>query len=148
MVLKKIRGKNKFLQQIICKSSSKGKKQQAERVVLNALRFIKLSQKHNLLTLEPFLLKIFENLEPRITITSKKIGGMRYKIPVYANDNKELTLSVTWLVKNSCGRNKETRKNGLIKGFCDTWSGVGAAITEKKDLHELGLDNRAYIRYL
>lgn len=148
MELKRRNVKNKVLQYLVTKASSKGKKQQSEKDVLKALRTIKRSKKNICLKIVPFLDKVLKNIEPQVVIISKKIGKNKYKIPIYASQRKELVLGISWLIHNSCGRNRGGRYDGLVQGLCDTWEGLGLSVQEKKKYHQLGLDNRAYIRYL
>ena len=148
MELKRRSVKDKNLQHLIAKASSKGQKQQAERDVLKALRSIKVSKKNISLTIVPFLNKVLTNLEPRVIPTTRKFKRTKYTIPVYVTEEKELSFGVFWLVKFSCGRRKGSRKKCLIEGLCDTWEGVGSPLAEKRKMHNFGLENRACIRFL
>ena len=121
-----------------------GKKSVAERIVYGALDVIE-SKGHS----EPLDLvsKALDNVQPRVEVKSRRVGGATYQVPVEVRPARRLALSMRWLIDAARKRNERTMAAKLAGELLDASEGRGAAAKKREDTHRMAEANKAFAHY-
>ena len=121
-----------------------GKKSVAERIVYGALDVIE-SKGHA----EPLELvtKALDNVQPRVEVKSRRVGGATYQVPVEVRPARRLALSMRWLIDAARKRNERTMAAKLAGELLDASEGRGAAAKKREDTHRMAEANKAFAHY-
>ncbi len=121
-----------------------GKKSIAEKIVYGALDTIE-SKGHA----EPVevLIKALENVQPRVEVKSRRVGGATYQVPVEVRPTRRLALSMRWLIDAARKRNERTMSARLAGELLDAFEGRGAAAKKREDTHRMAEANKAFAHY-
>ena len=73
----------------------RGKKSTAERIVYDAIDIIEEKTGQNGLDV---LKKAIENVKPVLEVTSRRVGGATYQVPIEVRHNRRLALAMRWII--------------------------------------------------
>ena len=121
-----------------------GKKSVAEKIVYGALDVIE--GKGHKETLE-LVSKALENVQPRVEVKSRRVGGATYQVPVEVRPARRLALSMRWLIDAARKRNERTMSAKLAGELLDASEGRGAAAKKREDTHKMAEANKAFAHY-
>jgi len=121
-----------------------GKKSVAEKIVYGALDVIE--GKGHKETLE-LVAKALENVQPRVEVKSRRVGGATYQVPVEVRPARRLALSMRWLIDAARKRNERTMSAKLAGELLDASEGRGAAAKKREDTHKMAEANKAFAHY-
>jgi len=121
-----------------------GKKSVAEKIVYGALAVIE--GKGHKETLE-LVAKALENVQPRVEVKSRRVGGATYQVPVEVRPARRLALSMRWLIDAARKRNERTMAAKLAGELLDASEGRGAAAKKREDTHRMAEANKAFAHY-
>ncbi len=121
-----------------------GKKSVAEKIVYGALDHIG-SKGHD----EPLdvLSKALENVQPRVEVKSRRVGGATYQVPVEVRPARRMALAMRWLIEAARKRNERTMPAKLGGELLDAFEGRGAANKKREDIHKMAEANKAFSHY-
>jgi len=121
-----------------------GKKSVAEKIVYGALDTIE-SKGHS----EPveILVKALENVQPKVEVKSRRVGGATYQVPVEVRPARRLVLSMRWLIDAARKRNEKNMPAKLAGELLDAFEGRGAAAKKREDTHRMAEANKAFAHY-
>ncbi len=121
-----------------------GKKSVAEKIVYSALDEIS-SKGHE----EPLevLSKALENVQPRVEVKSRRVGGATYQVPVEVRPARRTALAMRWLIEAARKRNDRTMAKKLAGEMLDAFEGRGAANKKREDVHKMADANKAFSHY-
>ena len=122
----------------------KGKKSIAESILYNALDYIKERTGQN--SLEVFQ-KAVENVKPLVEVKSRRVGGATYQVPVEIRQNRQLALSMRWLISFAKTRSEKTMAERLSIEFEQASKNQGASIKKREDTHKMAEANKAFAHY-
>ena len=123
---------------------SDGKKSTAERILYGALEI--LVSKGDEDVLETFRAAL-RNVEPRVEVKSRRIGGSTYQVPVAIRGARRQALSRRWIISFARGRSEKTMIERLAGEIADASQSRGAAIRKKEDTHRMADANKAFAHY-
>ena len=121
-----------------------GKKSVAEKIVYGALDTI--SEKGHEEPLE-VLSKALENVQPRVEVKSRRVGGATYQVPVEVRPARRTALAMRWLIEAARKRNERTMPAKLAGELLDAFEGRGAANKKREDVHKMADANKAFSHY-
>ncbi len=121
-----------------------GKKSVAEKIVYGALEVIEGKGHEESLEV---LTKALENVQPRVEVKSRRVGGATYQVPVEVRPSRRLALSMRWLIEAARKRNERTMAGKLAGEVLDACEGRGAAAKKKEDTHKMAEANKAFAHY-
>jgi small subunit ribosomal protein S7 len=121
-----------------------GKKAIAEGILYRALDKIKERTQEDPLKV---FKKAIENLQPRVEVKSKRVGGATYQVPVEVNAQRRTALAMRWLVTYARGRGEKTMIDKLAAELLDAASSKGNAIKKREDVHRMAEANKAFAHY-
>ena len=101
-----------------------GKKSVAEGIVYGALDVIE-SKGHS----EPLdiLSKALENVQPRVEVKSRRVGGATYQVPVEVRPSRRMALAMRWLIDASRKRNERNMSSKLAGELMDAFENIIAS---------------------
>lgn len=122
-----------------------GNKLKAEKLCLLILLSLKKTFKKN-----PFYIleSCIRRIRPVVSFKPKKIAGITYKLPMLLNTKRANSLAVRWLLESARRRHEKGIAKKLIKEIKIVYSGKGNVYKKKKELHNIVLANRAFLKYL
>ncbi len=121
-----------------------GKKSVAESIVYGALDMV--SAKGHEEPLE-VLSKALENVQPRVEVKSRRVGGATYQVPVEVRPTRRVALAMRWLIDAARKRNERTMAAKLAGELLDAFEGRGAANKKREDVHKMADANKAFSHY-
>ena len=121
-----------------------GKKSIAEGIVYGALDVIE-SKGHG----EPLdvLSKALDNVQPRVEVKSRRVGGATYQVPVEVRPSRRMALAMRWLIDASRKRNERGSTDKLAGEFLDAFNEKGSAFKKKEDTYKMAEANKAFSHF-
>ncbi len=121
-----------------------GKKSVAEGIVYGALDVIE--NKGHAVPLE-VLSKALENVQPRVEVKSRRVGGATYQVPVEVRPSRRMALAMRWLIDASRKRNERGMSAKLAGELMDAFENKGSAAKKREDTHRMAEANKAFSHY-
>ena len=121
-----------------------GKKSVAEKIVYGALDVIEGKGHKESLDL---VAKALENVQPRVEVKSRRVGGATYQVPVEVRPARRLALSMRWLIDAARKRNERTMAAKLAGELMDAFESRGSAVKKREDTHRMAEANKAFSHY-
>ncbi|MDD5275225.1 MAG: 30S ribosomal protein S7 [Methylovulum sp.] len=121
-----------------------GKKSVAEGIVYGALDVI--GAKGHAVPLE-VLSKALENVQPRVEVKSRRVGGATYQVPVEVRPARRMALAMRWLIDASHKRNERNMSAKLAGELMDAFESKGTAAKKREDTHRMAEANKAFSHY-
>lgn len=121
-----------------------GKKSIAERIVYGALD--EMSKKGRGEPLDVFK-QALSNVEPRVEVKSRRVGGATYQVPVEVRPGRRNALAMRWLVDAARKRSEKSMDRRLAGELLDAFENRGTAVKKREDTHKMAEANRAFAHY-
>jgi small subunit ribosomal protein S7 len=121
-----------------------GKKSVAEGILYSALNVIKDKTQDDPLKV---FKKAIENIQPKVEVKSKRVGGATYQVPVEVNASRRVALAMRWLVGYARGRGEKTMVDRLANEILDAAGNKGNAMKKREDVHRMAEANKAFAHY-
>lgn len=121
-----------------------GKKGVAEKIFYNALS--ELGAKTNEDPLRAFE-KAIENVKPHMEVKARRVGGATYQVPMEVRADRQISLSIRWIISYARARGEKSMANKLTAEFLDAFNGRGGAVKKREDTHRMAEANRAFAHY-
>lgn len=122
-----------------------GKKSIAEKIVYYAIA--SLVERLKCDAMEIFE-KIVENVRPVLEVSSKRIGGATYQVPVEVRPTRSVTLALKFLV--AAAKSRKAEKGMALRlsaEMLDAYHGRGSAVKMKEERHKMAEANKVFARY-
>ena len=129
-----------------------GKKDLARRLVYDAFDIAKkrVESADPTKPIEPT--KLFEqalaNVEPRVEVKSRRIGGATYQVPVEVPERRRFKLASSWMI--DIARKMKGSKGisgNLAQVFSDSYNNMGTAVKKREDTHKMAEANKAFAHF-
>ena len=121
-----------------------GKKRVAEKILYSALELLAKNSKEDPITMMD---KALQNMSPSVEVTSRRVGGSNYQVPIEVNPRRKLSLAMRWILDAASKRNEKSMKNKLASELLDACEGKGSAVKKREDVHKMAESNRAFAHY-
>lgn len=122
----------------------RGKKSVAEKIFYGAMDLIQARTND-----DP--MKIFkravEQVKPQLEVKSRRVGGSTYQVPVEVPPNRQLSLSIRWLIEYAKQRHEKSMMEKLAAELLDAANNRGGAIKKREDTHRMAEANKAFSHY-
>ena len=121
-----------------------GKKSVAEKIVYGAFEAV-VAKGHT----EPLdvFTKALENIQPRVEVKSRRVGGATYQVPIEVRPSRRVALAMRWMIEASRKRNEKTMPLKLAGEMMDAVEGRGSAAKKLEDTHRMAEANKAFSHY-
>lgn len=121
-----------------------GKKSTAEKIFYGAMDLIEQRAKAEPLELFKEALR---NVEPRVEVKSRRVGGSTYQVPVEIRQERREALARRWIISYSRSRGEKTMVGRLAGEVLDAAAGRGNAVKKREDTHRMAEANKAFAHY-
>ncbi len=121
-----------------------GKKSVAEKIVYDALEEIGKRGRGEAIDL---FKQALGNVEPRVEVKSRRVGGATYQVPVEVRPNRRSALAMRWIVDAARKRGEKSMDRRLAGEFLDASENRGTAVKKREDTHKMAEANRAFSHY-
>jgi small subunit ribosomal protein S7 len=122
----------------------RGKKSVAERIVYDA--FDMIEKKSGQKGLEVFR-KAIDNVKPVLEVSSRRVGGATYQIPIEVRPDRRMALAMRWLTGYARSRSEKTMAERLANELMLAARNEGPSIKKKEDTHKMAEANRAFAHF-
>lgn len=143
---------NPTIAKLINKVMLDGKKTIAQKVVYEALNYIKAKGEDPITTFE----KAIENVTPKMEVKPRRVGGASYLVPIEVRGLRRNSLALTWLVASARSRgskdverlkNKPLMITKLATEIIEAAQGTGKAVAKKEEMHRMAEANKAFSHF-
>lgn len=121
-----------------------GKKGAAEKIFYGALDI--LAEKSGEEALRAFE-KAVENVKPHLEVKARRVGGATYQVPMEVRSERQISLSIRWLINYARSRGEKSMVNKLAAELLDAFNNRGGAVKKKEDTHRMAEANKAFAHY-
>ncbi|MDR0428774.1 MAG: 30S ribosomal protein S7 [Puniceicoccales bacterium] len=122
--------------------TKRGKKSVARTIVYDAIE--RVSEKLGKGDPVEFLLVALENIQPKLEVKSRRVGGATYQVPIEVPYERQQTLAFRWLILLANGRKGMCMSNALAEEMIDAYNNTGNAVKKREDMHKMAQANRAF----
>ncbi len=122
----------------------KGKKSTAERIVYDALDIMEERTGQSGLEV---MKKAIENVKPVLEVTSRRVGGATYQVPIEVRSNRRLALAMRWLISFARKRPEKTMAEKLAAELISAFKREGPSVKKREDTHKMAEANKAFAHY-
>ena len=122
----------------------KGKRSVAEQIVYDSFDLIesKTGQKG----LEVFR-KAVDNVKPSLEVSSRRVGGATYQVPIEVRPDRRLALAMRWITSFARSRSERTMADRLANELMSASRNEGAAVKKREDTHRMAEANKAFAHF-
>lgn len=121
-----------------------GKKGVAEKIFYSALE--QLAEKTTEDALRAFE-KALDNVKPHLEVKARRVGGATYQVPMDVRPDRQVSLSVRWVISYSRARGEKGMINKLAAELVDAYNNRGGAVKKREDTHRMAEANKAFAHY-
>ncbi len=129
---------------LINKVMKNGKKSTAEKIVYKAFSVIEEKMGEDPLVV---FKKALDNIKPVLEVRSRRVGGANYQVPVEVRPERQISLSLRWLVQFARSRGERKMAMRLASEIMDAYNNRGGAIKKREEVHRMAEANRAFAHY-
>jgi len=122
----------------------RGKKSVSERIVYDAIDIIEDRTGQSGLEV---LKKAIENVKPVLEVTSRRVGGATYQVPIEVRQNRRLALAMRWIIGYATARPEKTMAEKLAAELMLAYKKEGPSIKKREDTHRMAEANKAFAHY-
>jgi len=122
----------------------RGKKSVAEAIVYDA--FDMIEQKTNQRGIEVFK-KALDNVRPSLEVTSRRVGGANYQVPIEVRSSRRLALAMRWLSGSARLRSEATMAERVANELMQASRSEGPSVKKKEDTHKMAEANKAFAHF-
>ena len=122
----------------------RGKKSTAEKIVYDAIDIIESKTGQSGLEV---LRKAIENVKPVLEVTSRRVGGATYQVPIEVRPDRRLALSMRWIIMYAKQRPEHTMAEKLASELMLAHKMEGPSIKKREDTHRMAEANKAFAHY-
>ena len=96
-------------------------------------------------------LEVFEeamnNIMPVLEVKARRVGGATYQVPMEVRPDRQVSLSIRWLITYARSRGEKGMSNKLAAELLDAFNSRGGAVKKKEDTHRMAEANKAFAHY-
>ena len=118
-----------------------GKKSTAEAIFYKAMDIIE--EKSGKKGLEVYT-SALNNVKPHLEVTSRRIGGANYQVPIEVRPSRRTALAMRWLLQFSRSRPDHTMSERLAAELLAAYRKEGPSIKKREDTHRMAEANKAF----
>ncbi len=123
-----------------------GKKSVAEKIVYTAIEIISKKTNGEKRGIEIFN-EAIDKVKPVLEVRSRRVGGATYQVPVEVRPERQLSLSLRWLIEASRKRNERTMAERLANELLEASNDKGSTFKKKEDIYKMAEANKAFAHY-
>jgi small subunit ribosomal protein S7 len=118
-----------------------GKKTVAQNIFYQAMKNIQTKLNEEPLEI---ITKAIKNATPIVEVTSRRIGGAIYQVPIEVSLERGTSLALRFLVKSARNRPGKTIITKLENEIIDAYNNTGNSVKKKEEIHKNAEANKAF----
>jgi len=122
----------------------RGKKSVAEGIVYDSFDIIE--EKTGQRGIDVFK-KAIEAAKPSLEVTSRRVGGATYQVPIEVRPSRRLALSMRWISSFARSRSERSMAERLANELIAASKGEGSTMKKKDDTHRMAEANKAFAHF-
>ena len=122
----------------------RGKKSTAEKIVYDAIDMIEEKTGQSCVDV---LKKAIENVKPSLEVTSRRVGGATYQVPIEVRPSRRLALSMRWIIGFAKARPERKMAQKLSAELLNAYNKEGPSVKKREDTHRMAEANKAFAHY-
>ncbi len=138
------RHNSKLLAKLINYVMQDGKKAIAQRVVYSAMGIV--DERSESTSLDSFN-EAVTNCSPRLEVRTRRVGGANYQVPYEVPVDRQVALSLRWIVWAARERGENTMAERLAGEILEAARKEGKAYGKRLDSHRMAEANKAFAHY-
>ena len=87
------------------------------------------------------------NVAPQLEVKARRVGGATYQVPMEVRPDRQVSLSIRWLITYARSRGEKGMSNKLAAELLDAFNSRGGAVKKKEDTHRMAEANKAFAHY-
>ena len=87
------------------------------------------------------------NVAPQLEVKARRVGGATYQVPMEVRPDRQVSLSIRWLITYARSRGEKGMANKLSAELLDAFNNRGGAVKKKEDTHRMAEANKAFAHY-
>ena len=91
--------------------------------------------------------KALKNIQPKVELKARRIGGATYQIPVELRPDRSIALAMRWMIGYAREKKGKAMEVKLAEEIMQAHKGEGASMKKKEDTHKMAEANRAFAHY-
>ena len=76
--------------------------------------------------------KALENVKPHLEVKARRVGGATYQVPMEVRPDRQVSLSIRWLITYARSRGEKGMSNKLAAELLDAFNSRGGAVKKRK----------------
>ena len=122
----------------------RGKKSTAESILYSS--FDMIEEKTGQRGIEVFK-KALDNVKPSLEVTSRRVGGANYQVPIEVRSSRRLALAMRWISGYARMRSEKTMSERLANELMQASRSEGPSVKKKEDTHKMAEANKAFAHF-
>jgi small subunit ribosomal protein S7 len=122
----------------------RGKKATAESILYQS--FDAIEEKTGQRGIEVFK-KALDNVKPSLEVTSRRVGGANYQVPIEVRSSRRLALAMRWISGYARMRSEKTMSERLANELMQASRSEGPSVKKKEDTHKMAEANKAFAHF-
>lgn len=136
--------KSLAISMFVNKMTTAGKKSTAERIMYDALDYVKT--KSNEEPLATFT-RALENVRPLLEVKARRVGGATYQVPSEVTSERGMALAMRWILTYSRQKTGKPMAIRLAEELLSASKKEGLSIKKREDTHKMAEANKAFAHY-
>ena len=121
-----------------------GKRTIAEKILYATLDKISKEKKEDA---KKIFHDILNNVQPRVEVRSRRVGGATYQIPMEVKADRARALAIRWVIDAARKRKGKSMQDKLYNEFLDASQNKGGAVKKREDTHKMADANKAFAHF-
>ena len=121
-----------------------GKKSTAYDIIYKAFEIVEAKTKENPLEVWK---RALTNVTPAVEVSSRRIGGATFQIPLEVRPARKMALGMKWLILYSRRRGGRSMHEKLAAEIMAAANNEGSAVKKKEDTHRMAEANKAFSHF-
>ena len=121
-----------------------GKKTKAEKILYTILNKISQEKKTDAIK---FFHDVLNNVKPRVQVSSRRVGGATYQVPMEVKVDRSQALAIRWIIDAARKRGGKNMEMKLYQEFLDAHQNKGGAVKKREDTHKMADANKAFAHF-
>ena len=121
-----------------------GKKTTAEKILYSILEKISKEKK---MDATKFFHDVLNNVQPRVEVRSRRVGGATYQVPMEVKSDRSQALAIRWIIDSARKRSGKNMEMKLYQEFLDAHQNKGGAVKKRENAHKMAEANKAFAHF-
>ncbi len=133
-----------LVQQFVNYLMERGKRSTAEGIFYGAMDVIQQRSGQDPMAV---FKQALNNVKPAVEVTSRRVGGATYQVPVEVRPVRRTALAMRWMITFSRQRREPSMAEKLAAELMLAQKNEGPSVKKREDTHKMAEANKAFAHY-